>query len=183
MPERCVCVSPASVGSQAEGRNWRGKEPHGGCQTRKPGGGRTSPHAMVGLSFKMLQECKVSFRRNKTRTNTQSRAGQEWGGEGELGEDQRTSGLPQTYKMCASVRRAHACVLAWLPVRCILSHAACLRSVYKLLLLLVMYGNPCVSVAEMCLTPAPAPAPALSLTLTWALALTESGTAQRFQQD
>lgn len=142
--------------------NWRGKWPQGDCQTRKLGGGRTSPQAMVGLSFKMLQECKVSFRRNKTRTNTQSRAGHE--GEGATGR--RPTNVRPTPKptrcVCVSVRRAHACVLAWLPVRCILSHAACLRSVYKLLLLLVMYGNPCVSVAEMCLTPAPA----LALSLT-----------------
>lgn len=144
----------------------------GGCQTRKPGGGRASPQAMVGLSFKMLQECKVSFRRNKTRTNTQSRAGtltktEAGATAGETGR-RPTNVRPTPNLHDVYVCRAHTCVLAWLPVRCILSHAACLRSIYKLLLLLVMYGNPCVSVAEMCLTPAPAlataPAPALSLT-------------------
>lgn len=71
---------------------------------------------MVGLSFKMLQECKVSFRRNKTRTNTQSRAGQE--GEGaEGGTGRRPTNVRPTPNLqdvceCASCSCLCACLAA-----------------------------------------------------------------------
>lgn len=93
----------------------------GGCQTRKPGGGRASPQAMVGLSFKMLQECKVSFRRNKTRTNTQSRAGTltktEAGAGAEAGE---TGRRPTNVRPTPNLHDVYVCVCVVLILVCLL---------------------------------------------------------------